>query len=135
MDTTENSMTESNENTESDAENHPTDADPLEAVWNRIVLEWGEEKLHDAFIHIAADRGELARAASHYRDHLANAEHAELARKKTEAIVTLALALPDNQRTPPATTPRIVVAVAAALCLCALGLLALSLIASCATLQ
>ena len=95
----------------------------FEALWSSVLADWDNAKVHDAFVQMALDSGELGRAAVKYREQLAVPGRRELAQKKMNAVVFLAAQALDVGKSEPMSTPRWVLWAAAAACVWGIGLL------------
>ncbi len=71
-----------------------TEADPLEAAWQKLDAEWDEPRAHEKFIALASTLGRLPDAGAHYkevRDKHADPARRESARKHIDALFGIAM--------------------------------------------
>jgi len=64
----------------------------FEALWQAVLKDWDEERVHDAFVSYCSQADNLVKAASRYREVEKEPERAERAKKQLEKISALALA-------------------------------------------
>jgi phage terminase large subunit-like protein len=80
----------------------PADAG-FEALWQRVLEDWDDDKPHAALIEFALRTEQLPEAASRYRALKNDPAKAERAQKRLDAIVVAATALMMSMKTPPRT--------------------------------
>jgi hypothetical protein len=80
----------------------PADAG-FEALWQRVLDDWDDDKPHAALIEFALRTEQLPEAASRYRALKNDPARAARAQKRLDAIVVAATALMMSMKTPPRT--------------------------------
>lgn len=76
----------------------------LDDLFNDVLAAWDEPAAHDAFLEIARERHQLARASTLYRaEKEAHPERADAIDKRQAAIVLLATQALEAAREPPPT--------------------------------
>ncbi len=98
----------------------------FESLWQRVLAEWDDDKVHNAFLEYARSRFLLPEAGARYRKVKEDdPSRAEFVDKKLAALMTLALTLLETERRePPKGTPRWLTFVTFAICLGLLMVLA-----------
>ena len=64
--------------------------DAFDVLWENVLSDWNNGKVHDAFVHMAGDLGELGRAAVCYRGQFGVPERREVAQARMSALLVLA---------------------------------------------
>ena len=87
---------------------HPADTGPVrdagfEALWQRVLDHWDDDKAHSALIEFALRTEQLPEAARRYRELTEDPAKAERAQKRLDAIVVAATQLMMSMKTPPRT--------------------------------
>jgi phage terminase large subunit-like protein len=90
--------------TDSDKREEGSLADPgLEALWQRVLDHWDDDKTHAALIEFALRTEQLSEAAGRYRKLKDDPAKAASAQKRLDAIVVAATQLMMSKKTPPRT--------------------------------
>jgi hypothetical protein len=112
----------------SDPATHPTDDPVLEALWNRALEAWDDEKVHAVLLEHALRTQNLPTLAGRYRAVTGDPERAPKAQKKLEAIVLAATQSMLAMKTPkPGKIPLSITLSAFGVCAALLGWLAWAL--------
>lgn len=94
----------------------------LLALWERVDAQWEEETVHEHFLQLAAERGELAFAAHRYRrESEAQAKRSHQAEQQLKKLTALAFAQLDASHTPPPDSKRLMTWIALLVSLTLLG--------------
>jgi hypothetical protein len=100
----------------------------LEALWERVLEAWDDDRTHAALIDHALRTQRLPEAAGHYRALSEDGEKGAVARKKLDAIVLAATQMLMAMKTPrPGKVPLPITLSAAGICAALLTALAWSL--------
>ena len=99
-----------------------TGSDPaFEALWNRVLERWDDDKTHGAFLEHTVRTQQLAEAAARYRALRDDLAKGERARKRLEAVATTAVHLMMATKTAPQRRGnRLITLVAFVLCVAAM---------------
>jgi hypothetical protein len=77
-----------------------SDADAFEALWQRVLDAWDDDKVHAALMEYATRTEQLAELAGRYRKLTDDPEKTERAKKKLDGVVAAATALLMAMKTP-----------------------------------
>jgi hypothetical protein len=73
----------------------------LDALWEKVLENWDDEKRHAAALQFALTTEQLADLAGRYRTLENDEKKGTLAKKKIDAIVASAIAMLQSMKTPP----------------------------------
>lgn len=73
----------------------------LEALWNRVLETWEDEKTHAAVLEYASRTQTLPELAARYRALADHTERGPIARRRLDAIVAAATSMLFSMKTPP----------------------------------
>jgi hypothetical protein len=77
----------------------------LEVLWKHVLNHWDDDRAHAAFLENCQRSEQLAEAAMRYRGMVGDRERGSLAEKKLGAVLALAMANLEVNRSAPATSP------------------------------
>jgi hypothetical protein len=101
----------------------------LEALWQRVVDAWDDDKVHAALLEYALRTEHLPEIAGRYRSLKDDPEKGERAQQRLGAIVVAATQMMMSMKTPTLTKVPIAITLSAfGICLFALGFLAYALL-------
>lgn len=81
--------------------------DAVEVAWAKLEASWSDDDAHKAFIGLCLSLGRLPDAGKRYRAVVAEqAERAESAQKRIDAILTIAMRSMELVRTEPSDEPK-----------------------------
>lgn len=101
----------------------------LEALWEKAIAAWDDEKVHAALLEQALRAQRLPELAGRYRAVRDDADKGEIAKKRIDAIVTAATTMLFSMKTPrPTKTPAWLLLSALATCFVMLAYLAYAML-------
>lgn len=80
----------------------------LDALWKKVVDDWGDDRVHGAFLDYCHKTRQLMEAAVRYRGMSGDHARGPSAGKRLEAIALLAVTELETQRTPAPRSTRLV---------------------------